>query len=235
MRLATLVTLAAWALLLGAAPTVDIEEPAGGWSSARIVEVKGSVSDPAVTRAVLVVNGFERWLDVRGGRFQATLVVSAGANSLEVVAQNADGEGRDAVHVVSDVPPVDLQVVLSWDTDGTDVDLHVTDPDGEECFYGHRQTAAGGKLDVDDTDGYGPEVFTLANAKSGRYTVEVKYYSSNDHPQTALRVQVIMFEGTDREKRLSFQKILTKTGDKVEVGVFELEAPESESQALGGR
>jgi uncharacterized protein YfaP (DUF2135 family) len=215
-------------------PKVDIEQPEGGWSTTRIVELKGSIDDSELARAVMVVNGFERWIDLRGGRFQATLVVSAGANSIEVVAKNALGEGRDAIHFVSDVPPVDLQVVLTWDTDGTDVDLHVTDPSGEECFYGHRDTQLGGKLDVDDTDGFGPEVFTLANAKSGEHRVEVKYYSSNDHPQTALKVQVVMYEGTEREKRVAFQKILTKTGDKELVGLFTLEAPEEESQTAAG-
>jgi uncharacterized protein YfaP (DUF2135 family) len=220
-------------------PTVEIENPAGGWSSQRIIEVKGSLSDDQITRATLVVNGFARWIDVRAGKFTATIVVSRGNNSLEVVAANKAGQGRDSVNFFSDVPPVDMQVVLSWDTDGTDVDLHVTDPSGEECFYSHRKTAIGGMLDVDDTDGYGPEVFTLAHAASGQYRVEVKYYSSHGHPQTGCRVQVVLFEGTDRERRLEFQKILTKTGDKVEVGLFEVASPEQadsgEAPAAGGK
>src|SRR6185295_3385983 len=32
-----------------------------------------------------------------------------------------------------------LVVMITWNTDNTDVDLHVTEPTGEECFYGHRQ------------------------------------------------------------------------------------------------
>ena len=210
------------------APTVEIEEPKGGWSTGRIVEVKGTVSDEAIVRATMVVNGYERWIDVRGGKFSATIVVSKGANSVEVVAANRAGEGRDSVSFFSDVPSVDMQVVLSWDTDGTDVDLHVVDPSGEECYYGHRVTKIGGKLDVDDTDGFGPEVFTLANAAAGKYQVRVKYYSSHGHPQTQLWVQVVMFEGTNRERRLKFEKMLTKTGDVEEVGEFQVAPPEQE-------
>lgn len=221
-----LVALAAWPADSNEAPTVSIDQPTGGWSTQRIIEVKGSVSDEAVERITLVVNGFARSIDLRAGKFSATIVVSKGNNSIEVVARNTAGQGRDSVNFFSDVPAVDLQVVLGWDTGGTDVDLHVTDPDGEECFYSHRVTALGGKLDVDDTDGFGPEVFTLANAKSGKYTVEVKYYSSHGHPQTGCRVQVVLFEGTDRERRLEFDKILTKTGDKVLVGQFEVLSPE---------
>ncbi len=208
---------------------VEIETPIGGWSSTRIVEVKGTVSDQSIGRATLVVNGFARWIDVKAGRFNATIVVSKGNNSIEVVA----GRVRDSINFFSDVPPVDMQVVLNWDTDGTDVDLHVTDPNGEECFFSHRTTKLGGRLDVDDTDGYGPEVFTLAHAGSGTYLVEVKYYSSHGHPQTGLQVQVVLFEGTDRERRLEFSKILTKTGDKEEVGQFEVRAPEQADQTGG--
>ena len=42
----------------------------------------------------------------------------------------------------------DVQVTLSWDTD-SDVDLHVVDPSGEEIFYGNRESASGGMLDLD--------------------------------------------------------------------------------------
>ncbi len=225
---AVLLSLAATAAMAADSPSVEIARPVGGWSSERIVEVKGTISDEGLARATLVVNGFARSIDVRAGKFSATIVVSKGNNSVEVVAENAAGQGRDSVNFFSDVPPVDMQVVLGWDTDGTDVDLHVTDPDGEECFYSHRLTKLGGKLDVDDTDGFGPEVFTLAHAKSGDYLVEVKYYSSHGHPQTECKVQVVLFEGTDRERRLEFEKILTKTGDKVEVGRFVVQAPEQQ-------
>ncbi len=203
-------------------PTVDIDQPMGGWSSDRIVDVMGTVSDESISRVTLVVNGFARSIDAVAGKFKATIVVSKGNNTVEVVAENKAGQGRDSVSFFSDVPPVDMQVVLSWDTDGTDVDLHVTDPEGEECFYGHRSTKLGGKLDVDDTDGFGPEVFTLAHAAVGEYKVEVKYFSSHGHPQTVCKVQVVLFEGTDREKRIRFDKILTKTGDKENVGTFKI-------------
>jgi uncharacterized protein YfaP (DUF2135 family) len=204
-------------------PTVEIEKPVGGWSTERIVEVLGTVSDAKIQRATMVVNGYERWVDVKGGTFNATLVVSRGHNTIEVIVSNETGDGRDTVAVFSDVPPVDMQVVLSWDTDGTDVDLHVVDPTKEECYYGHRLTKMGGKLDVDDTDGFGPEVFTLTNAVSGEFQVFVKYYSSHGHPQTKCRIQVVLFEGTKREKRLEFFKILTKTGDKEKIGSFKVE------------
>lgn len=218
----------------GEAPSVEITHPLGGWSTSRVITVSGTVSDESINLGHLVVNGYERALGISAGGFKANLVLSRGANSIEVVAANKFGEGRDRVSFFADVPPVDMQVVLSWDTDGTDVDLHVVDPSGEECYYGHRHTKLGGTLDVDDTDGFGPEVFTLAHAASGRYRVSVKYFSSHGHPQTVARIQVVMFEGTAREQRLQFLKLLTKTGDKVSVGTWKVASDRADSATKPG-
>ena len=37
-------------------------------------------------------------------------------------------------------------VVLTWDEIGTDLDLHVIDPNGEEIYYSHQSSASGGRL-----------------------------------------------------------------------------------------
>lgn len=73
---------------------------------------------------------------------------------------------------------VSLHISLSWLTDANDVDLHVVDPNGEECYYGHKSTAAGLELYSDQTQGLGPEVMVLHGAKAGTYKIGVKYFSS---------------------------------------------------------
>ena len=57
--------------------------------------------------------------------------------------------------------PVDVRVVLSWDTDNCDMDLWVTDPKDEKCYYQNTLTYLGGKISRDVTQGYGPEEFML--------------------------------------------------------------------------
>ena len=42
--------------------------------------------------------------------------------------------------------PLDVRVVLAWDADNTDVDLHVIDPNGEEVYYGHNASYQGGTI-----------------------------------------------------------------------------------------
>ncbi len=73
----------------------------------------------------------------------------------------------------------DLRVVLSWNADNTDMDLHVTDPNGETVYYSHPMSRIGGRITRDCTGGYGPEEFLLKQAKPGVYRVEVNYYGSN--------------------------------------------------------
>ncbi|HYM60218.1 MAG TPA: VIT domain-containing protein [Thermoanaerobaculia bacterium] len=80
---------------------------------------------------------------------------------------NVDLDRRDA-----------LRVTLAWETDANDVDLHVVDPNGEECYYSHRNTALGLSLYEDITQGLGPEVIRTSTLHKGAYHVGVKYFSA---------------------------------------------------------
>ena len=80
------------------------------------------------------------------------------------------------------LPDCDLRITLAWDADETDVDLHVTEPSGEEAYYGHRFTSAGGRVSEDITDGYGPELYQIRRAQYGTYTIRAHYFAS--HQQT---------------------------------------------------
>lgn len=73
---------------------------------------------------------------------------------------------------------ITLWISMSWLTDANDVDLHVIDPSGEECYYGHRSTQLGLSYYSDQTQGLGPEVVSVASARPGRYRIGVKYFSS---------------------------------------------------------
>ncbi|MCZ7645791.1 MAG: VIT domain-containing protein [Planctomycetota bacterium] len=70
-----------------------------------------------------------------------------------------------------------LRVTLAWETDANDVDLHIVDPSGEECFYSHKQNASGLELYSDQTQGLGPEVIRTDRTQKGLYHVGVKYYN----------------------------------------------------------
>lgn len=203
---------------------IKIIKPINGWSGDRVIELVAEVTNQDIKFVYLVENGVERMVRVKeGNRVREKLVLSPGTNQIVV---QANWEGKlysDHVVLYSKVPKKDIKIILTWDTDGTDVDLHVMNPSGEDCFYSNKETKEGGKLDIDIVNGYGPEVFTQADARVGEYIVTAHYYSSHGHPQSKARVQVILFEGTDFEKKYDFNKILVKTGDKTEIGRFNIE------------
>lgn len=72
--------------------------------------------------------------------------------------------------------PLALRVVMAWDTDDTDIDMWVSDPNGERASYANRLTHQGGAMSPDARGGYGPEEFSLKTAKAGKYSVEAQFY-----------------------------------------------------------
>ena len=120
--------------------------------------------------------------------------------------------------------PVDIRVVLTWDTDNSDMDLWVTDPEEERCFYGHRQTYLGGIISQDVTGGYGPEEFMLKKAPKGNYKIEVNYYGNRSQKQllpVSLRITFFTHYGTPLEKKQETTVRLSNQREVIEVGSFE--------------
>lgn len=74
---------------------------------------------------------------------------------------------------------VDLRVTIEWNTPATDLDLWVTEPNGERSMYSNPNTAIGGHLSNDMTAGFGPEEYLLRRAPDGRFEVEADVYSAD--------------------------------------------------------
>jgi hypothetical protein len=72
--------------------------------------------------------------------------------------------------------PVAIRIVLNWNQMDTDIDLHVIEPTGEECYFAHRDTAAGARFSKDFTQGYGPEQYLLRHALPGKYQIRTNYF-----------------------------------------------------------
>jgi Ca-activated chloride channel homolog len=121
--------------------------------------------------------------------------------------------------------PVDLRVVLSWDADNSDMDLHVIDPDGERAYFGHRLTYQGGRMSRDFTGGYGPEEFMLRSAKPGTYRVEVNYFGSGQQIVTGATTLQLHFTtgfGMPQADDKMVTLRLKEQGSSILVGEFEV-------------
>ena len=122
-------------------------------------------------------------------------------NSLE---KNVEDEGHDIV------------ITMMWNTDQSDVDLHVIEPSGEDCHYGLPQTKSGGLMTSDVTTGFGPEMYTISKAPAGKFEVKVKYFGSQAS-RTSMRnkVYLTIYRNFGREnEKVTYKSVeLNSVGD----------------------
>lgn len=121
--------------------------------------------------------------------------------------------------------PLDLRVVLAWDADNTDIDLWVTDPNGERAYFGNRLTWQGGHMSLDFTGGYGPEEFSLKRAKPGRYRIEAQYFGDRQQKltgPTTLAVTLSTQFGRAGQQDRAITLRLKGRSETVFVGEFEV-------------
>jgi len=124
--------------------------------------------------------------------------------------------------------PVDIRVVIDWNMNDTDIDLHVTDPFNEECFYSNPKTAIGGRISADITTGYGPEQFMLKKAVKGKYKIKVNYFGDrqikNEGPSTVMAEIYTDYSNGSQQRKvvcLQMSNDLKASGDgKILVGEF---------------
>ncbi len=115
----------------------------------------------------------------------------------------------------------DIRVVIDWNHNNTDLDLHITNPAGEKIYYSNPKSKYGGRLSEDMTEGYGPESFMIKKAQKGNYNIEVKYYSDEVQKiigPPSLKVTLIKNYGRKNEEREIKVFRLTEDEGKLKVG-----------------
>lgn len=161
------------------------------------------------------------------GRFADIDLISLGElNALAARAKTLD-LSRVEPRLMRNLP-VDMRVVLTWDADNSDMDLWVTDPNGEKAFYGNRLTYQGGHMSRDFTAGLGPEEFMLRRAKPGSYEVRANFYGHRQQilsPYTTVMLKFTTGFGTDHQKDEDVVLRLSGKGDSILVGTFEVKEP----------
>lgn len=129
--------------------------------------------------------------------------------------------------------PVDVRIVISWNTDNSDMDLWVTDPRKEKCSYENTRTSLGGRISQDVTSGYGPEEFILKKAVNGKYKVEVNLYGDNRQTlggPIAIKADLFTDYGKPTQKRETINFRVTTGKEVVELGALSFTQPLSDRQ-----
>ena len=223
-------------------PASSVNTPQGQANTARITgQIKAMPKDNN-DPGKLIVNGVALPLKLdEEGRFDRPFSFPNGSNSVEV--RSPDGQHRHRTQFLNTsggATPAKLRVLLTWDSDGTDLDLHVITPDGAHIWYGDRVAPNGAVLDVDVTTGYGPEIFAMPAPIKGQYQVYLNYYggdyrSVSDDEEgdgessggqdavqalTTAQVTVITEEGTPSEKMETFVVPMRAVGELTMVKSF---------------
>lgn len=162
-------------------------------------------SSSAIDHVVVGVQGSSGYYELTGLPSSAaqsvllTLAQSAPSTFSFLVAGGSGGSVGASTSVPVTLTAVgtgDVQVTLTWDVD-SDVDLHVTDPAGEEIFYGNPTSASGGQLDLDSNAGCTLDhkraeniTWPAGHAPNGRYYVLVDYWDACSQAETHYVVTV---------------------------------------------
>jgi tetratricopeptide (TPR) repeat protein len=126
-------------------------------------------------------------------------------------SRNAEISERAQRHGVDLTRTDALRVTLAWETDANDVDLHVVDPSGEECYYSRKLVRSGLTLYEDITQGLGPEVIRAKDVQRGTYHVGVRYFNAG--PMGVSRGLVVVLRGDGRAPEIHPFRLVQGGGD----------------------
>ncbi|MCC6878046.1 MAG: hypothetical protein IT378_27285 [Sandaracinaceae bacterium] len=153
----------------------------------------------------------------------------AGIYRLTVTATDDDGMTGTCTTRVEAGNVDGLRVEVFWDTDGTDMDTHLLNPTAtrwvneDDCYYGNCTrgpvlewgapgTADNPRLDIDDTNGFGPENINIERPQSGTYRVGVHCYGGRG---LTTRVTVRVYcGGSTTTPRQTFGPVALRDNDQ---------------------
>jgi hypothetical protein len=186
--------------------------------TSRILNVSGVVANPSLPYVDLIIDRDREsvyTLPLADGVFEQVVILPGSQDTrrvrVEVAAEAGALRAEASAGFMAAITPADFRATLFWDTDDTDVDLWVTDPDGERCYYANPATVSGLELDVDDVTGFGPENITgESDLPSGEYLVQVHYYSDHETDLASeCTVLVTLHEGTPEETVATYTQTLS--------------------------
>jgi hypothetical protein len=189
-------------------PEIEIHKPLDGdlfdTTHSLVVEVSGKIkAQTQLAETFLFLNGAPRRIEVNEqGSFSQPVVLIRKNNRIKIEALDIFGKtdtSEDITVNTVNLAPKDIVVYLTWDQPGVDMDLHIRGPNGEHTYYEaldpfeSSEAIPMGALDLDDKNGFGPEVFSMSGDTQGRYTIEAYYHYSPDNTPSQAQVTVVLY------------------------------------------
>jgi len=223
-------------------PEIEIHKPLDGdifdTTHSLVVEVSGKIkAQTQLFETFLFLNGAPRRIEVDDqGSFSQPVVLIRKTNRIKIEALDIYGKTDTSEEITVNtinLAPKDLVVYLTWDQPGVDMDLHIWGPQGEHTYYAaldpveSSEAIPHGALDLDDKNGFGPEVFSISGDTQGRYTIVANYHHSRDNIPSQAQVTVVLYpaEPARRITRIFGPRELNPDKD-MEWIVTEIDLPE---------
>jgi uncharacterized protein YfaP (DUF2135 family) len=160
----------------------------------------------------LFLNGAPRRIEVdEEGNFSQPVVLIRRNNRIRVEAMDIFGKtdtSEDITVTTINLSPKDVVVYLIWDQPGVDLDLHVYGPDDKHTYYAaldppeSSEAIPEGALDLDDKNGFGPEVFSMTGVSQGTYDIVARYHHSPESTAAQAQLTVVLYP-TEPARRIT--------------------------------
>lgn len=199
-----------------AQPTLVLNKPEGGWTSAVQAEIAGTCSDQTADPIEVNVNGTRYYVRSVSGAFSRKFPLAPGKNTIIVECRNAAGVGRATAVLDAVVSAIPLKFVLTSDTDGVYTDLHIYEPDGHHVYWASTHSPTGGIFFLNeqngsfDQPGYGPYLYVHTNPPPGVYRIDTNYWPGAAIQHTLASLDVVVNEGTPAEFHRRVQRPLAR-------------------------
>lgn len=138
--------------------------------------------------------------------------------------ENRSGQGELIRNQAAEAESIDLQIALNW-VGAADLDLLITEPDGEKCSFKRRITRNRGRLvreegpsEEDESGKRHSERYVCHSAISGDYEIAVRFVLGKVVTGTA-QLEIIQHAGTPRETRVSRTVTLSKDDVRIKVSL----------------
>ena len=122
------------------------------------------------------VDSFWLMIELEPGMYTMQMRKEGYEDSYSSLFVSAETERDREIYATPKLGGDELRIVLTWDAVPGDLDSHLFVPTGGSrkddhhiCYYHMADRSGDVALDVDDTDGYGPETTSIYHMKKGQY------------------------------------------------------------------
>lgn len=131
------------------------------------------------------VEGYVQTLQLKPGMYTVQMTKDNYMETYSSLFVSGETQNYIEIFATPELADDEYRVVLTWDAEPGDLDSHLFAPvqsgdtqDYHICYYHMSDSNGNTSLDVDDTDGYGPETTTINHVQNGQYKFYVCDYTN---------------------------------------------------------